>query len=321
MDFSLTLITYNFYNITKLLGIRKGCMKKNQIMVVLLVIAALLILPGCGNKGNEAAEADSAEKAAESSSDTDAGYDDGIYFAQQDEFSERTGWKSTVTIKVEGGKIADVEWNAANVNAGEDKVSQSKSGAYGMEENGGAQAAWWEQAEAVEKALIDSQNLSSLTYNEDGYTDAVSGVSIHINDFVELAEEALENGPVGRGMYKDGAYHAEIPEFSHGWQDYVDLTVINGYLVAARWDAYPEEGEMHKHEYSKAGKYGMVENGGAQAQWWEQVDRAEAYLLKIQDPTKIEYLDEDGHVDSISGVSIHVKELFSLAEEALKDAR
>jgi len=65
----------------------------------------------------------------------------------------------------------------------------------------------------------------------------------------------------------------------------------------------------------------MVENGGAQAPWWEQVDLAEAHLLDVQDPTKIEYLDEDGHVDSISGVTIHVKELFSLAEKALADAR
>lgn len=250
-----------------------------------------------------------------------AEYQDGFYFAQADTFSERTGWKDVATFEVKNGKIVDATWNAANVNAGYDKLYQSENGMYGMVENGGAQATWAEQADKVAQALIEVQDPSQITYDGDGYTDAISGVSIHVNGFLELVEDALANGPTGRGMYKDGYYHAELDEFSHGWKDYVDLTVIGGHIVAAHWNAYPEEGEMHKYQYSKEGNYGMVENGGAQAQWWEQVDIAEAYLLETQDPSKIEYLDEDGHVDSISGVSIHVRELFSLAEEALEEAK
>jgi len=246
---------------------------------------------------------------------------DGFYFAQEDGFSEKTGWKYMVSLEVENGEIVDVEWNGAHRDAGYDKVYRSENGMYGMVENGGAQAPWYVQAERVEKKLLETQDLAALTYDDGGYTDAVSGVSIHINEFVDTAKKALAQGPVGRGPYKDGYYHAEYDEFSHGWRDYVDLTVVGGYIVAARWDAYPEEGDMHKYEYSKEGMYGMVENGGAQAPWWEQVDLAEAHLLEIQDPSKIEYLDEDGHVDGISGVSIHVKELFGLAEEALEEAK
>ena len=254
-------------------------------------------------------------------SEASANYEDGFYFAQEDGFSEKTGWKYIALLKVEDGEIVEATWEGAHRDAGTSKKTQSKAGEYGMVEHGDAQAYWFEQAEKVEAALLETQDPTAIEYDEDGYTDAISGVSIHINEFLGLAEEALAAGPSGRGMYEDGAYHAELDEFSHGWKDYVDLTVIGGYIVAAHWDAYPEEGEMHKYEYSKEGKYGMVENGGAQAQWWEQVDKAEAYLLEIQDPSKIEYLDEDGHVDSISGVSIHVKELFGLAEEALQEAK
>ena len=286
-----------------------------------IVIATLIFITGCGKEDTAPAQADAEGEEKSGDAGMATSYEDGFYFAQEDEFNARTGWKSTVSLEVKGGKIVSAEWNAANVNSGEAKRSQSESGAYGMVENGDAQAPWVEQAKAVEEALLEAQDPASLTYNEDGYTDAVSGVSIHINDFVETVEKALSRGPVGRGMYEDGYYHAEYDEFNHGWKDYVDLTVIAGYIVTAHWNAYPEEGEMHKYEYSKEGNYGMVENGGAQAPWWEQVDLAEAHLLDVQDPTKIEYLDEDGHVDSISGVTIHVKELFSLAEKALEDAR
>src|SRR6056297_1085562 len=254
-------------------------------------------------------------------SEVSANYEDGFYFAQEDGFSEKTGWKYIALLEVKDGEIVDAIWDGAHRDAGTSKKTQSKAGEYGMVEHGDAQAYWFEQAEKIEAALLETQDPTAIEYDDGGYTDEISGVSIHINEFLGLAEEALAAGPAGRGMYKDGSYHAELDEFSHGWKDYVDLTVIGGYIVAAHWNAYPEEGGMHKYEFSKEGKYGMVENGGAQAQWWEQVDTAEAYLLEIQDPSKIEYLDEDGHVDSISGVSIHVKELFGLAEEALQEAK
>jgi hypothetical protein len=64
----------------------------------------------------------------------------------------------------------------------------------------------------------------------------------------------------------------------------------------------------------------MVEKGGAQAEWHEQAKAAEAYLLEVQDPTAIEYTDDEGHTDAISGVSIHVIEFFDLVEKALADA-
>ncbi len=297
-------------------------MRKISLILSIMLALSMLFFIGCGqDEAASPAETENSESSEEKAMSSGDGYEDGFYFAQEDGFSEKTGWKYMALLRVEDGEIVEATWEGAHRNAGTSKKTQSKAGEYGMVEHGDAQAYWFEQAEKVEEKLLETQDPAAIEYDEDGYTDAISGVSIHINEFVGLAEEALAEGPVGRGMYEDGAYHAELDEFSHGWKDYVDLTVIGGYIVAAHWNAYPEEGEMHKYEYSKEGKYGMVENGGAQAQWWEQVDKAEAYLLEIQDPSKIEYTSEEGHVDSISGVSIHVKELFSLAEEALKEAK
>ena len=291
-------------------------MKNIRFTIIIIALITLFFAVSC-QKEEASAQAEPSKEV----SSMGEGYTDGFYFAQQADFNERTGWKYMVLLDVKDGKITEAVWNGAHVNSGYDKIYQSENGLYGMVENGGAQAPWFEQADKVEQTLIDVQDPAGISYNADGYTDAISGVSIHVNDFVELAEEALASGPAARGPYKDGYYHAELDEFIHGWKDYVDVTVIAGRIAAVQWNAYPEEGDLDKHQFSKEGEYGMKANGGAQAQWWEQADRAEAYLLKTQDPSAISYVDDDGHVDSISGVSIHVKELFSLAEKALAEAK
>lgn len=278
------------------------------VLFVLLITVSLAMAKGQKEEGSKAAEA--------------SGYEDGIYFAQQDGFSEHTGWKYMVTLLVEDGEIVEAEWNGAHTAAGNDKITRSESGEYGMVENGGAQAPWYEQAAKAEKFLLENQDPTAITYSDDeGHTDAISGVTIHVVEFFDLAEKALKKGPVGYGMWEDGAYHAEADEFSNGWRSFVDLTVVSGYIVSAEWNAYPEEGEKLKKQTSKDGEYGMVANSDAQWPWWEQAENAEAYLLETQDPSKISYSNDEGNTDAISGVTIHVKDFFSLAQEALEGAK
>jgi len=289
-------------------------MKKLGIVLVSMLFALSLIsFIGCGGNG----EGETAQNETESGAPKS--YEDGFYFAQEDGFSEKTGWKYVVMLTVEDGKITEATWNGAHKSAGEPKVAQSKSGAYGMVKNGGAQSRWYEQAAKAEQYLLDKQDPTAITYTTDeGHTDAISGVSIHVIEFFSLAEKALENGPVGKGPYKDGHFHAEGEEFSHGWKDVVDLTVLGGRIVAANFNALPEEGEMAKEESSMEGEYGMVENGDAQAPWHEQTNKAEAHLLETQDPTAVEFNDE-GVADAISGVSITIEPYFQLAEKALEE--
>ncbi len=289
------------------------------IFIVTLAVLAAAVTVGC-KKEEESAGAKTED--ASSAADKSEGYEDGIYFAQEDVFSERTGWKYMVTLEVENGKIVSAEWNGAHVDGGTDKITRSESGEYGMVENGGAQAPWFEQAAKAEAYLLDVQDPAAIEYSDDeGRTDAISGVSIHVIEFFSLAEKALNKGPVGYGMYKDGRYHAEADTFSEsGWKSTVDLTVVSGYIVAANWNALPEEGGDDKKTQSKNGEYGMVENSDAQAPWYEQANKAEAHLLKVQDPAAVK-LDNEGNTDAISGVSIHVNDLFTLAAEALQGAK
>ncbi len=298
-------------------------MKKIHVtlLTVLVVLLAMISFVGCQKEAEEVAATAAPEVKEETTvepSAASAGYEDGIYFAVDEEFPS-SGWKYAVTLTVEGGKIVDVDWEGISVSAGAPKKAYDAAGKYNMVAFGGAQAEWSQQAKLAEDYLIKVQDPTAITYKDErGHTDDIAGVSIHVVELFGLAEKALAAGPVGRGPYEDGAYYYFDDDFAgSGWKEYVALTVVNGNIVSANWSAVNRTGD-DKKAYDAAGKYGMVEYGSAQADWSDQARLAEAYLIKVQDPSKIEYKDDNGHTDAISGVSIHVNGLFDLAEKALE---
>jgi major membrane immunogen (membrane-anchored lipoprotein) len=133
---------------------------------------------------------------------------------------------------------------------------------------------------------------------------------------------SLEEPSVTR-YYKDGTYYAEEAEYNEitGWKSTVSLTVEDGIISDVNWSALSNKVGIDKKAASINGDYQMVEEGGAQAQWHEQAALTEAYLLECQDPFEIEYSDEEGHTDTISGVTIHVNDFRVLVIEALEESR
>lgn len=238
---------------------------------------------------------------------------DGVYFAQEEEFPG-SGWKYNVTLVVNKGKIKEVDWNGSNINAGTDKKTRSMNGKYPMVENGGAIADWHVQAEKVEKFLLKKQDPNEITLiDEDGHTDAVSGATIKVGNFVDLVKKALAAGPVGYGPYKDGVYRAEEAAFSEksGYKYFVEVTVTSGYIVSVYWDGVHKDGGKTKDQRSVDGEYGMVENGGAMAPWFEQAAAVESYLLETQDTDM---------PDAISGATIGLDPFYTLVNAALSGA-
>lgn len=312
-------------------------MKRIAVLVLSLILVAAIIA-GCGsNNGNTAggtnadnnaaAPADEPAPAEEADGQTEpaaeeTGLTDGLYYAEG-AYAEKSGWKEIVALKVEGGKIVGVNWNGLHKDGGLDKKTFSGEGKYGMVAKGGAQAEWHEQAAKMEQFLLEQQTLSGLAVNEEGKTDAVSGVSIGVGEFVELVDKALMAGPVEPGPYKDGSYRAEAAEFDakSGWKETVQITVINGKIAAVRWNGVHKDGGTDKVTRSKDGEYGLKEKGGALAEWHEQAYKAEQFLLEKQDPAAISYNAEDGKTDAIAGVSIHVNGFVELAAKALEGAK
>lgn len=110
---------------------------------------------------------------------------DGTYVAKGE--PDDTGFTDVVSVTVEDGKITAVTWDGVTED-GQSKAKLSETGEYTMTEEG---LTWKEQAEALAAALVENQALTTLPMDDQGKTDAVSGVSISIGGFLNLAGECL----------------------------------------------------------------------------------------------------------------------------------
>lgn len=194
-------------------------------------VQAPVYLPGMNVSSDEKAEADTeAEDAAEESEGLealkDAVLEDGDYEAKTAE-ADDNGFYGVVTMTVEDGAITAVNWDCVKED-GTKKSVLSENGEYVMTEDG---PTWKEQAEALAEALIENQSLDFLTTDEQGKTDAVSGVSISVGGFISLAEECLAQaaGVETSDVQEDSAATEETGEA----QDRAQVDAISGATVSS----------------------------------------------------------------------------------------
>jgi major membrane immunogen (membrane-anchored lipoprotein) len=243
---------------------------------------------------------------------------DGYYFAQDDAFPS-DGWKNQAVLKVSGGKIIEATWNGvSNAAYAKDKMTQAAAGQYGMIKASKIKAEWDAQAKATAAYLISTQDINFAKYGKDGKTDAISGATMGVSRFFELAQKALTSQPVAKGSYKDGWYYYEQPNFDKsGWKETVLVTVVNGSVVDVVWNGVSNKaGTKSKILESQGGKYKM---GAKNGEWHVQSARLSAAIVAAGDPAKIA-LKKDGKTDAVSGVSITAGAV-GLSLEALKAAK
>ena len=117
-------------------------------------------------------------------------------------------------------------------------------------------------------------------------------------------------------LFIDGKYEAETEKADdQGYINKVSLTIQDGIITEAIWDAYNEAGEL-KSVMSADGLYIMTETG---LTWQEQSIALTEYIVANQSLDELNQ-DKDGKTDSISGVSISINEFVSLVEDCFKQA-
>ena len=209
---------------------------------------------------------------------------DGTYEAKA-KAPDNNGFTDQVTLTVKEGKIAGVNWEAVGAD-GNTKSVLSENGEYVMTEDG---LTWKEQAEALAKAVVENQSLSFLNLDEQGKTDAVSGVSISIGGFTALAEQCLKEaaGITQTVELKDGTYEAKTEAAdNNGFTDQVTMTVKDGKITEVNWEAVGEDGSK-KSVLSENGEYVMTEDG---LTWKEQ---AEALAKAVVENQSLSFLNLD----------------------------
>ncbi len=243
----------------------------------------------------------------------DAVLADGDYIAKGQ--PDDNGLTDQVTMTVKDGKITAVNWDSVGED-GTKKSVMSENGEYVMTEDG---PTWKEQAEALAQTLVENQTLDVFTMDEQGKTDAVSGVSISIGGFVDLAKQCMYEaaGIVTEESLTlaDGDYIAKGKPDDNGLTEQVTMTVKDGKITAVNWDAIGEDGTK-KSVMSENGEYVMTEDGPT---WKEQAEALAQTLVENQ-TLDVFTMDEQGKTDAVSGVSISIGGFVSLAQDCLNQA-
>lgn len=280
-----------------------------SILLVVFMIAAFAVGCGSGDDGNG-----------------DVTYEDGVYFAQ-DEVG--TSWTYFVVVTVTDGMISDAYWGGTNLVPQGDKYELDMQGLYGM----AGSAPWYKQADAAVAWLIENQDpaLFDDNYTDDaGHTEALETddgtmVSIHVIEFFELAKEALASDPVAEGSYMIDGYvaNAVLPTADGDeWEYGLDLIVVNGTIVSSNYNAlYIGEFSDDTAGYFVDGVEGSPSNKKLLGMdygmdWAGNAEKIDAYVVENQ-AFDVNYTDDSGHTDSITGVSIHVMEYETLFNDAL----
>ena len=142
---------------------------------------------------------------------------DGTYEAKT-ETPDSNGYTDQVTITVADGKITEAVWESVDAD-GNKKSELSENGQYVMTEDG---PTWAEQSKALGAALVENQNLDFLTTDNQGKTDAVSGVSISVGGFVKLAQQCIDQAG---GMESQGG--------SEGTQEGTEVDGVSGATISS----------------------------------------------------------------------------------------
>lgn len=154
-------------------------------ILVLVLIMALTVFVACGSE-------EPAPTPEPAPVEEPAGLVDGTYTAEEADFNAESGWKDNATVTVTDGKISAVVFNGTYKDDTKgDKLSEVAAGNYDMSV-AGAKAAWDVQAKAIQDYIVETQDTTSIEFDAEGKSDAISGATISYGHFFALVNEALE---------------------------------------------------------------------------------------------------------------------------------
>lgn len=292
-------------------------MKKALICALAL---ALVMLPGCfwsdSQPAPDATKPASDAEATGAPSVAAAAYSDGHYFAAADGFDD--GWKNFVAFTVQGGRITEVTWDCLPASGDRLKSTLAADGEYSMKA-GGAQLEWDEQSRLFGDAIVERQGLPATEFDSNGKTDAISGVTIRVDEASALFNAALAQGPLPQGELQDGFYYAEAGQYDKdGYREFVSMYISGGRIVEINWDAASQDSSDTKK--SLGDEYGLKAASDIGAEWRQQAEAFERYVLEHQGVSELK-TNEAGKTDAISGCTISVSGAQTLAEQILAQAR
>lgn len=110
-------------------------------------------------------------------------------------------------------------------------------------------------------------------------------------------------------IYTNGTYKAELSDFSHGWKEFMEVTIKDDDATVVNYDAIDTTGLVLK---SSLTVYPMPDPPGLPSKWYPLLE-AQFEAANIKD-----YEEVDG-ITGATGTSTNAKAMFKLILDAAKD--
>lgn len=171
-------------------------MKIKKIFAITLAVLILTALfSACNNKDTASGSSAFAQSSGTSSvgatstlSVDESNLKDGTYSAEGAAY-DASGYKSTATVTITDGVISSVKVDDVKED-GTSKRELSEDGQYNMKAAGNAKAEWHEEIALFETAVVN-KGVSGIPVSSDGKTDAVSGCTISVNQYLDVIAKAI----------------------------------------------------------------------------------------------------------------------------------
>jgi major membrane immunogen (membrane-anchored lipoprotein) len=234
---------------------------------------------------------------------------DGEFLAYEASVSHNAPQVVMVTVTIEDGEIVgyNIDTRQGNKVQNEDEswtfswkemTKKELGDDYGMATEDG-QLEWYEQAEALEAHWLEN-GVSIDEVDAEGNTDAVTGVTITVDAYYELALEAIELAKAGKfqAVYctADDLVSATMMVDEKGVATDLVLDVLQGSPTGETF-AFRD-----KTKQELGLEYGMKDASEIGKEWFEQAEAIAAYVL--ENGADSIQVDDTGHISNITGASV-----------------
>jgi major membrane immunogen (membrane-anchored lipoprotein) len=234
---------------------------------------------------------------------------DGEFLAYEASVSHNAPQVVMVSVTIEDGEIVGYNIDTRQGNkvqnedeswtfSWKDKTKKELGDDYGMATEEG-QLEWYEQAEALEAHWLEN-GVSIDEVDAEGNTDAVTGVTITVDTYYELALDAIDLAKEGKfqAVYctADDLVIATMMVDEKGVATDLVLDVLQGSPTGETF-AFRD-----KTKQELGLEYGMKYASDIGKEWFEQADAIAAYVL--ENGADSIQVDDTGHISNITGASV-----------------
>lgn len=281
--------------------------KKIALLLVGIMTIASLALVGCGKDDSSSDKGQAQEQEQEQQGTKTYSY----------KKADAKG-VAIINLTYENGEVSDLAIDYDYMHAGNSKRALCEKGEYVMKE--GEEFNWAQQVDKLTAFIKENKyDLSKVGSSEETKTtDAVTGVSIKVNDYVVAVKEAMEQVEAGTLIANEDLKTYEYKEEGEKGTTVVTLTYNEDKPVDLFID-YIQEGK-YKRELCAKGEYVMKE--GEEFTWAQQVDKLTAFIKENNfDLTKVGSSEEAQTTDVVTGVSIKVNGYVVAVTEAMEQIK